>query len=152
MSDSLQPHELQHTSLPCPSPTPGAHSNSCPSSQWCHSTILSSVALFSFCLQSFPPSESFPIIQLFTSGGQNIEDSASALVLPMNIQGWFPLGLTGLISLLSKGFSIALCKFKINLRLDIFIDWKTITIILLVNTFITSHIYYFFFVVKTFRI
>ena len=101
MSDSLWPHGLQHTRLPCPSPSPRAYSNSCPSSQWCHPTILSSVTPFSSCPQSFAASGSFPMNQLFTSGGQRIEAS----VLPMNIHGWFPLGLTDLISLLSKGLS-----------------------------------------------
>ena len=88
-----------HTRLPCPSPTPGACSNSCPSSQWCHPTISSSVIPFSSCLQSFPVSGSFQMSQLFASGGQNIGASASASVLPMNIKDWFPLGLTGLILL-----------------------------------------------------
>ena len=96
LSDSLQPHRLQHTRLPCPSPSPGAYSNSCPRSQWCHSTISSSVCPLSSCLQSFPGSGSFPMSWLFASGGQSIGASASASVLPMNIQGWFPLGLTGL--------------------------------------------------------
>ena len=100
MSDSLQPHELQHARLPCPSPSPWVCSNSCSLSQWCHPTILSSVTPFSSCPQSFPASGSFPISWLFASGGQSI--GASASVLPMNIQGWFSLGLTGLISLLSK--------------------------------------------------
>ena len=99
VSNSLRPHGLQHARLPCLSPTPGACSNSCPSSQWCHPTISSSVIPFSFCLQSFPASGSFPMSQLFASGGQSIGASPSALVLPMNIQDWFPLGLTGLISL-----------------------------------------------------
>ena len=103
MSDFLQPHELQHAKLPCPSPTPGVYSNSCPSSRWCHPTISSSVVPFSSCLQSFPASVSFPVSQFFTSGGQSIEVSASASVLPINIQNWFPLGLTGWISLQSKG-------------------------------------------------
>ena len=92
VSDSLQPHGLQHTRLACPSPTPGACSNSCPSSWWCHPTISSSVIPFSSCLQSFPASGSFPMSQFFASGGQSIEASASASVLPMNIQDWFPLG------------------------------------------------------------
>ena len=105
MSDSLQPRGLQHTRLPCPSLFPGACSNSCPSSQWCHPTISSSIIPFSSCLQSFPASGSFQMSQLFTSGGQSIGTSASASVLPMNIQDWFPLGLTGLISLLSKRLS-----------------------------------------------
>ena len=102
---TLWPHGLQHSRLPCPSPTPGAYSNSCPSSQWCHPTISSSVIPFSSCLQSFPASGSFQMTQFFTSGGQSIEVSASASVLPMNIQDWFPLGWTGWISLLSKGLS-----------------------------------------------
>ena len=89
----------------CPSPTPRACSNSCPSSQWCHPTISSSVIPFSSCLQSFPASTSFPMNQLFASGGQRIGVSASAPVLPMNIQDWFPLGLTGWISLQSQGLS-----------------------------------------------
>ena len=105
MSDSLRPHGLQHTRLPCPSPTHGAYSNSCPPSRWCHSTISSSVVPFSSCLQYFPASGSFPMSQLFTSGGQSIRVSASASVLPKNIQDWFPLGLTGLISLQSKELS-----------------------------------------------
>ena len=99
VSDSLWPHGLQHTRLPCPSPTPGAYSNSCSLSQWYHPTISSSVISFSSCLQSFPASGSFPLSQFFTSGGQSIGVSASASVLPMNIQDWFPLGLTGWISL-----------------------------------------------------
>ena len=103
MSDSLRPHGLQHARLPCLSPTPGTCSNSCPSSQWCHPTISSSVVPFSSCLQSFPASGSFPMSQFFASGGQSTAVSASASVLPVNIQDWFPLGLIGLISLLSKG-------------------------------------------------
>ena len=104
VSDSLWPHGLQHTRLPCPSPTPGAWSNSCLSSQWCHPTISSSVSPFS-CLQSFTASGSFLRSQFFTSGGQSIGVSASASVLPMNSQGWFPLGWTSWISLLSRGLS-----------------------------------------------
>ena len=100
VSDSFWPHRLQHVRLPCPSPTPRAYSNSCPSRRWCHPTISSSALPFSFSLQSFPASGSFPIIWLFASGGQSIGVSAS--VLPMNIQGWFHLGLTSLISLQSK--------------------------------------------------
>ena len=103
--DSLWPHELQHARLTSPSPTPEAYSNSCPSSQWCHPTISSSVVPFSSHCQSFPASGSFPMSQFFASGGQSIGVSASASVLPMNIQGWFPLGLTGWISLQSKGLS-----------------------------------------------
>ena len=101
--DSVRPHGLQHARLPCPSPTPRACSNACPSSQWCQPTVSSSVVPFSSCLQSFPVSGSFPMSQFFASSGQSI--GASASVLPMNIQCWFPLGLTGLISLLPKGLS-----------------------------------------------
>ena len=104
VSDSLRPHESQHARLSCPTPTPGMYSNSCPSSRRCHSTISPSVVPFSSCLQSFPASGSFPMSQFSASGGQSIGDSALASVLPMNIQDWFPLGLTGLI-LQSKGLS-----------------------------------------------
>ena len=104
MSESLQPHGQQNAWLHCPSPSPGACSNSCPLSWWCHPTISSSVIPFS-CLQSFPTSGSFPVSWFFASGGQSVGPSASASVLPMSIQGWFPLGLTGLISLQSKGLS-----------------------------------------------
>ena len=103
VSDSLQPHGLQHTRLPCPSPFPGACSDSCPSSLWCRPTISSSVVPFSTRLQSFPASGSFPMSWLFTLGGLGIQASASASVLPMNMEGWFLLGLMGLISLLFKG-------------------------------------------------
>ena len=103
ISDSLQPHGLQHTRLPCPSSTPWACSNSCPSSPWCHPTISSSVIPFSSCLKYFPASGSFPVSQFFASGGQGIGVSAS--VLPMNIQDWSPLGWTGWISLQSEGLS-----------------------------------------------
>ena len=99
----LTPYGLQHIRLPCLSPTPRACSNSCPLLRWCRPTISSSVVPFSSCPQSFPASGSFQISQLFTAGGQKIEALASASILPMNIQGWFPLGLTGLISLQSKG-------------------------------------------------
>ena len=103
MSDSMWPHGLQHTRLPCPSPNPRACSNSCPLNRWCHPTISSFVVPFSSRLQYFPASGSFPMSQFFTSGGQSIGASASAL--PMNIQDWFSLGLTGLINLQSKGLS-----------------------------------------------
>ena len=104
MSDSLRPYESQHSRPPCP-PTPGVHPNTCPSSWWCHQTISSSVAPFSPGPQHFSASGSFPVSRLFISGGQSIRDSASEPVLPMNIQDWFPLGLTYLISLQSKGLS-----------------------------------------------
>ena len=103
VSNSLRPHELQHTRPPCPSPTPRAYPNSCPLSRWCHPTILSSVVPFSSCPQSFPTSGSFQVSQLFASGGQSIGVSASASVLPVSIQNWFPLGWTGWMSLQSKG-------------------------------------------------
>ena len=103
--DSLQARGLQHARLRCPSPTPGAYSNSCTLSWWCHPTISSSVVPFSSCLQSFPASGSFPMSQFFTSGGQRIAVSVSASVLPMNIQDWSPWGETGCISLQSKGLS-----------------------------------------------
>ena len=139
MSDSLQPHGLQHARLPCPSPTPGAYSNSCPSSWWCPPTISSSVAPFSSCCQSFPASGSFQMSQLFAWGGQSIGVSASTSVLPVNILDWFPLGWTGWISLQSKGLSrvfsgttvhqhqffgaqLSLKKFFFNF------DWRLITL------------------------
>ena len=105
MRNSLWHHELQHSRLPYPSLSPGVCSNSCPLSQWCNLTISSSIVPFSSCPQSFPASRSFPMSWLFTSGGQNIVASASAPVLPMNTQSWFPLGLTGLLCLRSKGLS-----------------------------------------------
>ena len=105
MSDSLRPHGLQHARLHCPSSTPRACSNLSPLSPWCHPTISSSVIPFSSCLQSFPALGSFLRSQFFPSGGQSIWASASTSVLPMNIQDWSPLGLTGLMSLQSKGLS-----------------------------------------------
>ena len=105
VSNSLWPYGLQHTRIPCPSLSPELYSNSCPLVQWCHPTISSSVVPFSNCLQSFPASGSFPMSWLFVSGGQSVEASASVSVLSMNIQGLFPLGLTGLIFLLFKGLS-----------------------------------------------
>ena len=105
MSDSLQPHELQHVRAFCPSPTAGVHPNPCPLSQWCHLSISSSVVPFSSCPQSFPASGSFQMSQLFISCSQSIGVSASTSVFPMNIQDWSPLGWTGWISLQSKGLS-----------------------------------------------
>ena len=102
MSNSLWPHELQHTRPPCPSPAPGVHSNSRPLSQWCHPAISSSVSPFSSCLQSLPASESFPMSQLFAWGGQSTGVSALASFLPKNTQGWSPLEWTGWISLQAK--------------------------------------------------
>ena len=114
MSDCLQPKGLQHAKPPCPSPTPGVHPNLCPLSQWCHPTISSSVVSFSSRLQSFPASGSFPMSQLFASGGQSIGVSASASVFPMNIQGWFPLEWTVWISLKSKGLSGVFSKTTVQ--------------------------------------
>ena len=105
MSDSLWPHELQHARPLYPTPTPGVHPNSCPFSRWCHPAISSSVVPFSSCPQSLPASESFPMSQLFTWGGQSIGVSALASVLPKNTHDWSPLGWTGWISLQSKGLS-----------------------------------------------
>ena len=105
VSDSLQPRESQHARPPCPSPTPGVHSDSCPSSQWCHPAISSSVVPFSSCPQSLPASESFPISQLFESGGQSTGVSALASFLPKESKGWSPSEWTVWISLQSKGLS-----------------------------------------------
>ena len=105
VSDSLWPHESQHTRPPCPSPTPGVYPNPCPLSQWCHPAISSSIIPFSSCPQSFPALGSFQMSQLFAWGGQSIGVSASTSDLPMNIQGWSPLGWTGWISLQSKGLA-----------------------------------------------
>ena len=121
VSDSLGPHGLQHTRLPSPSPTPRACSNSCPLSQWCHPTISSSVVPFFSCLQSFPASGSFPMSQFLATGGQSI--GASAPVFPLNIQDWFPLGLTGLISIVwsqvkqQAGNTVAPNQQKIGLKI-----------------------------------
>ena len=114
MSNSLWPHGLQHTRPPCPSSFPGACSNSCPLSWWCHPIISSSVVPFSSCFQSFPASGSFLMSQFFASGRQSIRASASVSVLPMNIQNWFPLGLTILISLQSKGLSRVFFKTTVQ--------------------------------------
>ena len=118
MSDSWRPHGLQHAMLPCPSPTPRVCSNLCPSSQQCHPTISSSVVHFSSCHQYFPTSRSFPISQFFSISGQSIGVSASASVIPMNIQNWFLLGMIGLISLQSKGLSRAF--FNTAVQKDLF--------------------------------
>ena len=140
MSDSLQPHGLQHPRLPCSSPTPRACSNSCPSNQWCHPTISSSVTPFSSCLQFFPVSGSFTTSQFFPWGGQSIGASASAFVLPMNIQDYFPLGLTGLIYLLlqhhsSKASILPLSTFfMVQLSHPYTITGKTIA--LTIHTFV----------------
>ena len=118
MSNSLRPHGQQHDKLPCPSLSPRVCLNSCPLSWWCHSSHLILCHPFSSCLQSFPVTRSFLISQLFTSGGQSIEVSASASILPMSIQSWFLLGLTGLIFLLSKGLS------RVLLTLESTTIWK----------------------------
>ena len=113
MSDSLRPHGPQHSRPPCPSSTPRVYSNSSPLSRWCHPTISSSAVPFFSCPQSFPASGSFQMSQLFASHGQTTGVLASASVLPMNTQDWFPLGLTGWISLQSKGLS-AILQYKIK--------------------------------------
>ena len=114
MSNSLQPHGLQHARPPCPSPTPRVYPNSCPLSRWFHPTVSSSVIPFSSCLQSFPASGSFPMSQFFTSGGQSIGVSASTSVLSMNIQDWSPLGWTGWISMQPKGLSRVFSDTKVK--------------------------------------
>ena len=114
VSNSLQPHEPQHARPPCPSPTPGVHPNPCSSSWWCHSTISSSIVPFSSCPHTFPASGSFPLSQLFASGGQSIGVSASTSVLTMNIQDWSPLRWTGWISLKSKGLSRVFCNTTVQ--------------------------------------
>ena len=127
VSDSLWPHGLRHTSLACPSLGPGVSLNSCPLSQWCHPTMSSSVAPFSSWPQSFPESGSFPMSHLVGSGSQSIGASASVSVLPMHIQGWFPLELTGFISLLSEGlsriFSITIWRHMSFQILNFRIEW-----------------------------
>jgi len=132
-SDSLQPHELQHSRPPCPSPTAAVYPHSCPLSLWCHLTISFSVVPFSSCLQSFPTSGSFQMSQFFASGGQIIGASASASVLPMNIQDWFPLGWTGWISLgLSRVFPIPQLK-SINSLVYLFLEVQLIYKVVLVS-------------------
>ena len=145
VSDSLQPHGVQHTRPPCPSSPPRVYSNSCPLSWWCHPTISSSFVPFSSHLQSFPASGSFPMSRLFTSDDQNTGASASALVLPMNIQGWFPLRVTGLItdlifSLLQHHSSKASilwqsALFKVQLSQPFMTQWETIALTL--QTFVS---------------
>ena len=115
MSDSLRPHGLQHAMPHCPSRSPGVCPSSCPLHQWCQLAISSSDALFFFCPQSFPAPGTFPISWLFTSDDQNTGASVSASVLPTIIQGWFPLRLTGLISLLSKGLSRIFSSINIHI-------------------------------------
>jgi len=114
VSDSLQPHGPQHVRLPCPSPTPRVYSSSCPLSRWYHPTISASVIFFSSCLQSFPASGSFPMSQLFESGGLSIKISSSTSVLPMNTQDWSPLGWACCISLLPKGLSRVLSNITVQ--------------------------------------
>ena len=124
VSDYLWPHKLQYARLPCPSLSPNVCSKSCPSSQWCHPTTSSSVNPFS-CPQSFPASQSFPVSQLFTSNGQSIRASALAPVLPMNVQGWFPLGFISLISLTSKGLSRVFSSTTVQ-KHEFFSSWPSL--------------------------
>ena len=138
MSNSLRPHEPQQARPHCPSPTPRVHSNPCPLSWWCHPTILSSVVPFSSCPQSFPASGSFPMNQLFISGGQSIGVSASTSVLPMNTQDWSFFGLTGWISLQSKGLSRVFSQYH---RSKASILWhlkKAFFIVLLSHPYMTT--------------
>ena len=124
MSNSLWPYGLQHARIPCPSLSPPVCSNSCPWSWRCHLTISSSVTPFSSCPQSFPASGSFSLSQMFISSGQSIGASTSASVLPINIQGWFPLGLTGLISLQSKGLSTVFRVYHAKCQAGWIISWN----------------------------
>ena len=124
MSDSLWPHGLWLARLLCPSLSPGVCSDSCQLSQWCYLSILSSASPFSFCLQSFPASGSFPVSCLFTSDGQSIRASVSASALPMNIQDWFPLRLTSLMSLLSKGLSRVFSSITVQKQTEIKFFWQ----------------------------
>ena len=114
VSDSLQPRGLQHARLPCPSPTPGSCSNSCLLSWWCHPAISSTVIPFFSCLESFPASGPFPMSQFFASGGQSIRVSVSASILPVNIQDWFPSGLTGLMLFQFKGLSRVFSNTRVH--------------------------------------
>ena len=150
-SDSLWPHRLRHARLPCPSPSPRVCSNSCTLSWWCHSTISFSVALLSFCLQSFPEPGSFPTSGLFVSGGQSVGASASASVLPMNIQGWFPLQFTGLISLLVRDLSRILSSTTFWIRImgfivDSILIGKTNTKLCNVVSFIANYAIKYFYI------
>ena len=126
MSNSLRPHESQHSRPPCPSPTPRVHPNPCPSSRWCHPAISSSVVPFSSCCQSFPASGSFPMSQLFASGHQSIGVSASTLVLPMNTQDWSPLGWPGWTSLQSKGLSRVFSNTTVQKHKPGHVDMKVV--------------------------
>ena len=139
MSYSLWPHGLQHSRLPGPSPSPGVFQNSCPLSRWYHLTISFSVIPFSSCLQSSQASGSFPLSQFFISGGQSIGASASVSVLTMNIQDWFPSGLTGLISLLSKGLSRV---FSITTVIALRVHGKEHTLRVCCNFVLTTKIFF----------
>ena len=151
VSDSLWPHELQHARPPCPSPTPWVHSDSHPSSPWCHPPISSSVVPFSSCPQSLPASESFLMSQLFTWGGQSTGVSALASSLPKKSQGWSPLGWTGWISLQSKGLSGVFSNTTVQkhqffgtqlfpARLEVHWDWDHVTSLLPLGTWNIWHI------------
>ena len=138
MSDSLQSHELQHARVPSPSTASTVCSSSCPLSRWCHPIVSSSVIPFS-CFQCFPTSGSFPMSQFFTSGGHNIGVSASISVLPMNIQDWFPLGLTGLISLQSKGLFRVFSTPKVKSINSSVLSFFYIPILISINDYWKNH-------------
>ena len=140
MTDSLQPHGLQHTRLLCPPLSPGVCLNSCPLSQWFYQTISSSATPFSFCLKFFPATDSFPMSQLFVSGDQSIRASASASVLPMNIWDWFPLGLTGLISTVQRTLKSLLQHLSSQTSI---IQHSAFMMVLLINDFWKNHSFYY---------
>ena len=139
VSNSVQPHDLQHARVPCPSPASRVCSSSCPLSWWCHSIISSSVMSFSSCLQFFSASGSFPVSQLFTSGGQSIGVLASTSVLPMNIQRWFPLGLTGLISLRSKGLKSLLQHHSSKSSILLYLAFSNIPTLTSIHDYWKNH-------------
>ena len=139
MSDSLWPHEPQHTRPPCPSPTPGVHPDPCPSSCWCHATISSSVIPFSSCPQSLPASRPFQMSQLFASGGQSIGVSASTSVPPMNTQDWSPLGWTGWIQTFSLSSCIYTTIFLYQDRFPIESSLEHLTPVKILQWKLTNH-------------
>ena len=141
LSDSLWPHGLQHARFPCPSTTPRVHPNSCPLSWWCYPTISSSVVPFSSCPKSFPASGSFPMSQLFTSGGQSIGVSGSTSVLPVNTQDWSPLGWTGWLSLQSKGLSRVFSKSQFKSISSSVLSFLYSPILISIHDYFIKHIF-----------